>query len=138
MNGIRHLAVIIGAIAWFVIGAGWYNILSAPWLQGIGKTLEQVQKESGGPTQPMLTGFIAILVMCYVLAWLIGRLNERTLAGGAKTGATVAIGFVAAMLALNYGFEVRSIMLWLINAGYALVGMVIAGAIIGAWPARCA
>ncbi len=138
MIGIRHVAVIIGALVWFVIGAGWYNLLSAPWLQGIGKTMEQVQKESGGPTQPMLTGFVAILVMCYVLAWLIGRLNERTLAGGAKAGATVAIGFIAAMLALNYGFEVRGVMLWLINAGYALVGMVVAGAIIGAWPNKSA
>jgi hypothetical protein len=138
MNGVRHLAVIIGAVAWFIIGALWYNFFSAPWLQAIGKTMDQVQKESGGPTQPMLTGFVAILVMCYVLAWLIGRLNERTLAGGMKTGATVAIGFVAATLALNYGFEVRSIVLWLINAGYALIGLVVAGAIIGAWPAKSA
>jgi hypothetical protein len=138
MKGIRHLAVIIGAVAWFMIGALWYSVFSAPWLQGISKTMEQMEKESGGPTQPMLTGFIAILVMCYVLAWMIGRLNERTLFGGAKTGATVAIGFVAAMLALNYGFEVRGIMLWLINAGYALVGMVVAGAVIGAWPGKSA
>ena len=52
---------------------------------------------------------------------------------GALTGATVAFGIVGAMLALNYGFEARGITLWLINAGYAFVGLVIAGAIIGAW-----
>lgn len=37
------------------------------------------------------------------------------------------------MLALNYGFEARGITLWLINAGYVVVGLVISGAIIGAW-----
>ena len=37
------------------------------------------------------------------------------------------------MLALNYGFELRSPTLWLINAIYATAGLAIAGAIIGGW-----
>ncbi len=58
---------------------------------------------------------------------------EPTAGNGALTGATVAFGLVGGMLALNYGFEARGVTLWLINAGYALVGLVLAGAIIGGW-----
>jgi len=34
---------------------------------------------------------------------------------------------------MNYGFEARPLSLWLINAGYMVVGMTIMGAIIGHW-----
>jgi hypothetical protein len=51
-------------------------------------------------------------------------------------GAAVALGFIAANLALNYGFERRSVVLWVINAVYAVVGLSIAGAIIGGWKRR--
>ena len=136
MGGVRHIAVIISAIAWFGIGAGWYTVFALPWAAGIGKTVDQIHQEAGGSPMPMVTGFLAILVMCYVLGWLISHLGEVTLMGGAKMGAIIAIGIVGAMLALNYGFEIRGFTLWLINEGYALVGMVLAGAIIGAWPKK--
>jgi hypothetical protein len=53
-----------------------------------------------------------------------------------RLGATVAIGFIAANLALNYGFEWRPVALWLINGLYAVVGLGLAGAIIGGWTRR--
>jgi hypothetical protein len=51
-------------------------------------------------------------------------------------GAVIAAGFVAANLALNYGFESRPLTLWLINGVYAIVGLALAGAIIGGWKRR--
>jgi hypothetical protein len=48
-------------------------------------------------------------------------------------GAIVAVGLIGATLALNYGFESRGVSLWLINAAYVLIGLGIAGAIIGGW-----
>ncbi len=35
-----------------------------------------------------------------------------------------------------YGFEARGLTLWFINAGYVLIGLVLAGAIIGGWKPR--
>jgi len=133
MSGFNHFAVIVSALIFFAIGAGWYNVFATAWLAGIGKTMEDMTRQGGGSALPFVVGFVAILVMCYTLAWLIGRLGAQSAAAGARTGAAVGIGFIAAMLALNYGFEARSITLWLINSGYALVGLVIAGAIIGGW-----
>jgi hypothetical protein len=123
----------IASIVFFVLGAIWYSLLAGPWLAAIGKTMEEMNREQGPSPMPYVVGFIAILVMCYTLAWLIGRLQATTLVGGLRVGATVAIGFIAATLALNYGFEARPLVLWLINSAYVVAGLAIAGAIIGGW-----
>ena len=133
MKGTNHFAVIVAAVVFFMLGAGWYTVLSSAWLAGIGKTMEQMTKDGGGSPMPYVIGFLAVLVMCYTLNSLLNRLGDTTAASGAKVGAFVALGFVAANIALNYGFELRGVMLWAINSGYVLVGLVIAGAIIGGW-----
>jgi hypothetical protein len=127
----RHFAVWISAIVFFVLGALWYTVLQAPWLAGIGKTLDGLTREQGGSPLPYAVAFVSILVVCYTLAWLLDRTNGRSIGAGVRLGAIVALGFIAAMLALNYAFEFRSPQLWLINAGYALVGLCIAGGILG-------
>ena len=133
MQSTNHFAVVVAAIVFFALGAGWYTVLADPWVAGIGKTMEQLHTETGGSPMPMVKGFVAILVMCYTLNSLLNRLGDTTAAGGAKVGAFVALGFVAANIALNYAFEVRGVTLWTINSGYVLVGLTLAGAIIGGW-----
>lgn len=136
MKSTNHFAVVVAAVAFFALGAVWYNVFSQPWLDGIGKTVEQLAKDGGGTPMAFAIGFLAILVMCYTLAWIVQRGMEPTAGNGALTGATVAFGIVGATLALNYGFEARGLTLWLINAGYVLIGLVLAGAIIGGWKPR--
>jgi len=133
VSGARHVAVWIASIVFFVLGAIWYSVMSAPWMAAIGKTMDELTREQGASPLPYIVGFAAILVMCYTLAWLMQRLQMATLVAGLRLGATVAIGFIAATLALNYGFEARSPMLWLINSVYVVVGLALAGAIIGGW-----
>jgi hypothetical protein len=133
MKSTHHAAVIVAAAVFFAIGAGWYTVLADPWMAGIGKTMEQLAKDGARSPVPMVVGFAAILVMCYTLDALLNRLGTTGAASGAMTAALVALGLVAANLALNYGFEMRGVGLWLINSGYALVGLVVAGAIIGGW-----
>ena len=133
MSGARHVAVWIASIVFFVLGAIWYSVMAAPWMAAIGKTMDELTREQGASPLPYIVGFAAILVMCYTLAWLMHRLQAATLAAGLRLGAIVAIGFIAATLALNYGFEARSVTLWLINSAYVIVGLALAGAIIGGW-----
>jgi len=134
MKGINHLAVLLAAVVFFALGALWYSVLfERQWLEGIGKTVEQLTRENGGSPRPYIVGFLAVLVMCYTLGWIVQRGMGPTFGNGALTGATVAFGLIGATLALTYGFEERGIKLWLINAGYVFIGLVISGAIIGAW-----
>ena len=129
----RHVAVWIASIVFFVLGAIWYSVMAAPWVAAIGKSTEQLSREHGASPLPYVVGFVAVLVMCYTLGWLMHRLQAATLFDGLRLGAIVAVGFVTATLALNYGFEARSVTLWLINSAYVVVGLALAGAIIGGW-----
>jgi hypothetical protein len=129
----RHLAIWIAAIVYFVLGAIWYSVMAPPWIAAIGKTMDELTREHGTSPLPYVVGFVAILVMCYTLAWLMQRLQAATLLAGLRLGAIIAIGFITATLALNYSFEARSITLWLINSVYLVVGLALAGAIIGGW-----
>lgn len=132
MNTRTIVAVVLAAVAYFAIGAAWYSLFSAEWLAGIGKTAQQVQADGGG-VMSFIVGFLSVLVASATLALLMRWTNTRGLVPGAKLGLCVAVGFIGAQLALNYGFEARSVALWLINTGYALIGLSVAGAIIGAF-----
>jgi hypothetical protein len=133
VSGARHVAIWIASIVFFVLGAIWYSVMAAPWMAAIGKTMDELTREQGASPLPYIVGFTAILVMCYTLAWLMHRLQAATLAAGLRLGAIIAIGFIAATLAFNYGFEARPVTLWLINSVYVIVGLALAGAIIGGW-----
>ena len=133
MTAGRHLAVWVASIVFFILGAIWYSVMQAPWLAGIGKSMSEITTAHGTSPMPYVVGFVAILVMCYTLAWLMQRPRAGTLLAGLRLGAIVSSGFVAATLALNYGFEARSVSLWLINSVYVVVGLALAGAIIGGW-----
>jgi len=136
MGVMRHVSVVVAAIVVWVLGAAWYTALADAWMAGIGKTREQLM-QSGNPAMSYVLGFVAILAMCALVGALLARLSVVGVAAGARMGALAGL-LPAACIALNYAFEVRPPSLWLINAGYAVVGLAIAGAIIGGWPRRAA
>ena len=136
MPPLSHVSVAAAAVAYFAIGAIWYTVFAQPWVTGIGKSMEQLAREHAGSPMPYVIGFLAILGLAYTLAWLMRGAGVATLAGGARLGAIVGLGIAAMQLALNYAFEARSVTLWLINGGYAVVGLAVAGAIIGSWHRR--
>jgi uncharacterized protein DUF1761 len=133
MSSTRHVSIVVAAIVVWVLGAVWYSALADAWMAGIGKTRDQLMQQAGGSaSMSYVVGFVAILVMAYLVGWLLDRMSATTFGAGARIGALAAL-LPAACIALNYAFEMRPVSLWLINAGYAIVGLAIAGAIIGGW-----
>lgn len=128
---LNYLAIIVAAVVHFAFGWAWYSAFAAPWMAGVGLTPEMVEGNSSAT--PFVIAGVVLLVAAFVLAWLIARLDPKGAAGGARIGAIVGIVFIAAYQGLNYGFQMKPLSLWLIDAGYAVIGMIIMGAIIGAW-----
>ena len=136
MGSINHIAVWVAGIVHFLLGAAWYMTLGKVWMAGIGKTEAQLVAENGGSPAPYIIGIIAALAVAYGLAWLLPKLEAQSVAAGAKAGIILALAFIGSTMAMNYGFEVRPLSLWLINAGYMTVGMAVMGGIIGGWKKR--
>lgn len=126
MDDFSWLAVIIGAVAFFFLGAVWYSFLfRKPWSQDMGFDLE------GPPQAPspglLLGSFAAALVLSAAIEYVVRD-------GGQEWGLKVGLAFgltLAAVMGQNALYDTRPARLWLVNAGYPLVGAVIVGNIAG-------
>lgn len=123
-------AVLVAAVVSMVIGAGWYNAFSKPWLAGVGLTEKDVK---GGSATPYIISFLCMILIGYVMAHIIYYVDAVDWADGLMTGLWVWLGFAATVTAINYAYQMKSIKLYAIDAGYTLVFFGVTGAILGAW-----
>lgn len=132
----NYLAVIVSAIAYWVLGAVWYTVLfGKQWM-----ALENISgpKEGASMVFPFVVTFLLDLLMAFVLAQLCTWRSANTASRGASLGVLMWIGFVATTMYTNYIYEMRPNALFLINSGYVLVGFILMGAILGAWAKKSA
>ena len=131
---INYLAVVIATLAGFGLGSVWYMTFSRPWLRAIGKTEADLSKGTGAQKMmPFIVAVVALFVMAWMLAGLMGHLSQVSVRGGMITGALVWLGFVITTMGVNHAFSRASPALTLIDGGYWLAVLVIQGAVIGAF-----
>ena len=129
--GLNYLAVIVAAVAGFAIGAGYYTLLGKPWIRAA-----RIDPENARPLPPLLvTSFIALLIMAWVLAGVIGHLGEGqvTVVNGIISGGFVWLGFIATTVTVNQRYQGFGWDLTLIDAGHWLLVALAMGGIIGAF-----
>lgn len=129
---LNYVAIVVAGIVYWCIQAGWYTLLGQQWLAAIGRTMGEMQAGGDSPI-PYVGSLICDIVIAWALAWVLTRTGRTTALAGAVTGAALSIGFIATTLMTEYLFEQRPRALFYINAGCALLGMAVAGAIVGAW-----
>jgi hypothetical protein len=130
MNDFSWIAFIIGAVAFFFLGAAWYTFMfRRPWMTDMGID----------PSQPPQSPGPKLLVGSFVVSLVLSGVLERIIGGGANGdamhGLRVGIGVgaaIAAVMGQNALYDTRPLRLWLINGGYALVGSALVGVIVGA------
>jgi hypothetical protein len=135
LNGrrVNFVAVVVAAVAYFVLGAIWFTALQKPWLAAIGKTVDQL---TGSPAPGYVVAFTCNLIIAWVLARLMIATGRTGLMGGVTIAALLWIGFTGTTMATEFVFEGRTPAAYVIIAGYPLLGMLIMGAILGAWQKR--
>jgi len=128
----NYAAVFIAAIAYWLLGAVWYGMLfSKPWMALENISIEQAK--SMNPVLPYVITFVLNLLIAYALAQICIWRNANTIGRGASVGVLLWIGFVGPITYTTYMYEMRPKELFAINQFYPLAGLVLMGAIIGAW-----
>lgn len=128
MGPMNWLAIVVGTIVFFAIGAVWYSALFArPWQREVGLSTEQL---TGGRNMMLVMG--TCLALEFVVVLMLGHLFARIQpADHAKM--MMATGFGLAIMApaigINYLYQRRSLKLFLIDAGYFVVGMAAVGGV---------
>lgn len=125
-------AVVIAALATFVVGGLWYSplLFAKPWMRVNGFSEADLQRQSKARAFGGSAGFA--LVMSLNLALFLA--DEKTdLTWGLAAGGLAGVGWVAAGLGMTALFENRSWTYIAINGGYHVVSFLVMGAILGAW-----
>jgi surface polysaccharide O-acyltransferase-like enzyme len=133
----NYAAVFIAAIAYWLLGAVWYGVLfSKPWMALENMSIELAK--SMNPVLPYVITFVLNLLIAYALAQICIWRNANTAGRGASVGVLLWIGFVGPITYTTYMYEMRPKELFAINEFFPLAGLVLMGAIIGAWTKKSA
>jgi len=133
-SGINYIAVIIATLAGFGLGAVWYMVLGGAWMRALGKTKDQFDRgEGAAKALPFVISLVALFLMAWMLAGLMGHLGDVTVRGGAISGLFVWVGFVITTMGVNHAFSGAKPMLTLIDGGHWLAVLLVMGAVIGAF-----
>ncbi len=133
MENINHLAVLVAAVASFLIGGIWYSPLmfQKAWMRSSGMTDEKVK--AGNPAKTFGLSFIFAYVMAYNMAFFFGDGTDITAMTGLMYGFLTGFGFAFMAFAVNAMFEQKSLAYVLINGGYMVVYLSVIGLVLGAW-----
>jgi hypothetical protein len=126
---VNYLAVLVSAIAIFVLGGLWYSpaLFAKKWI-----ALSSGQKMSAGPA-PYIAAFVCSFLISWTMALVLNHFGNYSLLRGAAIGFHCWLGFAAATSFATAMFSGQPKALWLINSGYNLVSFVMAGVILSAW-----
>jgi len=125
---VNYLAVLVAAIAAFAVGALWYSVLFGKvWRREMGV----VEGSSmSGMGKSMVGGFIATLVMVWVLAYFYALNYINTLPTALMLAALFWLGFIATVMTNIVWYEKKSWTLYLINVSHYLVALLVAAAVL--------
>jgi hypothetical protein len=130
---INWLAVFVGALAFFMLGALWYSklLFVKKWLEYLNINPDNPDAKKGMAVL-MVGSFLMMFFISILIAVLRAKLDISGTPGGLKLGAvTGLLGSFA--IFINYLYEKKPAGLFLINGGYALVGNIISALIICNW-----
>lgn len=127
---VRFPAVAAAAAAMWLIGMGWYALFGNQWMAYTGVTEEMAAAMSGIEMAATFGGsFLAYLLAFYCLVHINHAFKVQSIKDGIRSALWTWLGFVATVIYVTNAYQGKSIGLWLIDAGYWLIGL-IAGSII--------
>jgi hypothetical protein len=136
MPKLNWWAVLVAVLAQQALGFAWYSrALFAPlWFAGIDKRLEDFV-----PTPaPFVLAFLAALVLATGTAWVLEHSKKSGLKEGLLVGLGVGTAFTMPPVLVHEAFLGYPDAVLAIDGARELVGALVTGAIIGAWPRRTA
>lgn len=142
MVPVNYLAIIVSAVAAMVLGFLWFGpLFGKEWIRLMGIPDEKVaeMKAKGMKSMASTYAFQAAgaLLMAFVLAHALifasTYLKAEGISAGLQAGFWNWLGFVAPVTLGSVLWEGKPWKLWVLNAGYYLVTLLVMGVILALW-----
>jgi hypothetical protein len=130
---LNYVAILVAAVANFLFEAVWYSLFMAAWESGIDRTEQWLMSHGPNMGLRFATALGSAAVMAAAISWVVQTTGPQTAWRGIKVAALLWLGFELTAYSTEYVFEVRPWSLLGINGGFWLIGMILMGAIVGAW-----
>jgi hypothetical protein len=135
---LNWLAVIVAVVVYFVLGALWYMPSFMPtgrmWMRAIGFVgMPEGQRPNQAIYLAPLLGYLLVVV---VLALLARALGAHSITDGLYLAFILWLGFALPYWSIASVFNPHAkqpVTLAVVQSAYHLIGLLLAGAIIGAW-----
>lgn len=130
---LNYLAVAVSAIAYFALGAIYFNpkVMGTKWMEGhkLGQPTEEDKKNMG---KVMGMTFVFCFFACIGIGCLVQIIMPGNMLVAVKIGLLAGL-FASLSLAMSYMYTKKSLQLIIIDSAYHFIGLVIASVIQTAW-----
>ncbi len=128
-------AALVAAVAFWALGALWYSplLFGKRWQKEVGLSEETIKKANMAVVFGLSFVLMFLMVMGMSITLRIHHPEDVTWLTGLGLGIFIAIFFAMAATGINYLYQRRSLTLWLIDGFYLILGLALAGIIIGSW-----
>ena len=139
MVPVKYFAVIASAVVMMILGGLWYGpIFGKQWASLMGWSDEHMKAQiAKGMAKNYTIMALGALVMSFVLAHAVifasAYLHVTGVSAGLQAGFWNWLGFVVPVSLGSVLWDGKPWKLWLINAGYWLVGLLLIGVLLAVW-----
>lgn len=133
---VNILAVLVAAVATFVLGAVWYSpvLFAKQWIDAHGYTPEKLEEmKKRGMVRAYAASLAAYVVMAYVLSLLVDYTGATGPAQGLWLGFLAWLGFAATIGLTAHVFSEKRFATYVLDAGYQLAYLLLMGLILAVW-----
>ena len=136
LGELNWLAVIVGAVVYFVLGALWYSppFLGRRWQRSIGWDPEATPPEM--KLTSYLVPFLAYVIMAVAIGLIAAATGTDTLTEGIVLGLVTGVGLNLMHTLVDATFDPGKPEPWTwfaINGSYHTIGLIIVSVIVAIW-----
>ncbi len=131
---LNFLAIAAGAVAYFLLGAIWYSpiLFAKPWAKIVGMGMNDPNNRKGMVAM-MVVSFVCFFILAVGMSFLSHALHLQTWVSSMRFGLLTGVCFGITVMSVGFIYEKRSMMLYVIDGVYHLIGSMIVAIIVTVW-----